>query len=489
MRGDTVELDRHCSRLERAIISVRELLSDFEVTTTTTSVGLEAFPESAEANSRLVDIQKDLSHAAEATHALGQHATWHRNDIRLVGSIMSAEAKPGVALETAYRDFTNLVSDYLEESRIDNFPAEADAYAELNVIQSKLSRIRFAPRLARKNIVAVAGGFSSGKSSFINSLIGTEHGLLPTRITPTTAIPTYVHHIPSTPLEISLFNASGGKHLIDSKTLHSITHDFEREYGIELKQIVDRVVVSTPNLEGWSRIAFVDTPGYTNPESGKTKRRDKDVTLSEILSAHYLVWIVDCENGTLKEEDVTYIKRFASNCVDARRREERNPIYVVVNKADKKPPDDRASILAEVASTADKNGIACAGVGLYSAHEKTWYDVTGGRFDAFLDGINETELHLSIKNDVQAVLDRYIDFHKSEAARFAKHIGLLKRLDLLVDDELQRQRRLGKDLQNAWEAAEQEAERTKGHINAYRSLRQRFSDCIDHFNRALEVPI
>lgn len=52
---------------------------------------------------------------------------------------------------------------------------------------------------------------------------------------------------------------------IDAGTFQLLTHDFETDYHIALKQIVKRVVTSTPSLGAWTKVAFVDTPGYTNP--------------------------------------------------------------------------------------------------------------------------------------------------------------------------------------------------------------------------------
>ena len=405
-------------------------------------------------------------------------------DIRLVGSIMSAQVQLNVEVEAAFGEFKALVADYLRESRDDNFPAEADAYADLNVIQSRLSRVRLAPRISRKNVVAVAGGFSSGKSSFINSLIGTEPGVLPTQITPTTSIPTYVHHVPGESLEISLFNEEGGRSPIDVDVLGAITHEFERDYGIPLGKIVSRLVISTPHLARLARIVFVDTPGYTNSGGEKTAGRDEEVALTEILSAHFLVWVVDCERGALPEGDLDYIKDFQ------RSRGSKNTggpsVYIVLNKADKKPSDQLERILAEVADTADKHELQCAGVGLYSAHEKHWYGHRGAPFQAFLDEINEIKPSLTLKDDVSSVLDRYVEYHQTQESHFVQQIGFLKRLGFLVDDQRMQGRRIGKDLERAWKSAEQEADRHREHAAAYLSLRGRFDDCLDRFTKALE---
>ena len=45
-------------------------------------------------------------------------------------------------------------------------------------------------RLIGKNVVALGGGFSSGKSSFLNALMGKR--VLPADIDPSTSVPTYI---------------------------------------------------------------------------------------------------------------------------------------------------------------------------------------------------------------------------------------------------------------------------------------------------------
>ena len=45
-------------------------------------------------------------------------------------------------------------------------------------------------KLIGKNIIALGGGFSSGKSSFLNALMGKS--ILPEDINPSTSVPTYI---------------------------------------------------------------------------------------------------------------------------------------------------------------------------------------------------------------------------------------------------------------------------------------------------------
>ncbi|MCY4559823.1 MAG: dynamin family protein [Chloroflexi bacterium] len=405
-------------------------------------------------------------------------------DIRLIGAIMSAKAQPDAEVEAAFTQFKALLGEYLKESRHDNFPAEADAYANLNIVKSKMSRMRLAPEILNKNVVAVAGSFSSGKSSFINSLTGMDTGMLPTGITPTTSISTYVQHAPGGSLEISVFNGEGGRVLIDADRLGAMSHDFEREYGIALRKVVRRLVVSTPHLKSWERIVFVDTPGYTNPESDEAAESDEQVALSEIVSAQFLLWIIDCERGALSDTDLNHIKDFL-NTKD-RKNVEYPLVYIVINKADKKPADQFRRILNTVTDTAANSGIQCAGVSLYSAREGQWYGHWGRTFPDFISKVNKIEPSLTIRDNISAVLDQYVDYHQEQASYFSNRVGLLKRLAFLMDEQLSREGQIGKDVEQAWISAERQADVHKEHATVYLSLCRRFGDCVDGFIDALE---
>ena len=206
------------------------------------------------------------------------------------------------SVHSHFNEFEKLLkNDYLEFARNDTYPAEAAAYDTLNIILSNMDQMRLAPHLVYRNICTVAGSFSSGKSSFLNSLIGEE--VLPTDVTRTTSIPTFVTHVEEKELAINAFNYEGGKQPIDTSIFKRMTHEFEKNYKIELRKIVKRVVISTPNLERWKQVAFIDTPGYTN-------EKDYQVALKEVLDNPFLIWVVDCERGTLPQEDVDLIRKF-----------------------------------------------------------------------------------------------------------------------------------------------------------------------------------
>ncbi|GAA8982193.1 hypothetical protein EKB5_15150 [Helicobacter pylori] len=84
-----------------------------------------------------------------------------------------------------------LDNNFLEfASGVDSLKEKEIALLTLQEIKKELQLVASYPSLFQKNMVAVGGGFSAGKSSFLNHLLGLNLKL-PEYNDPTTAIPTY----------------------------------------------------------------------------------------------------------------------------------------------------------------------------------------------------------------------------------------------------------------------------------------------------------
>ena len=362
---------------------------------------------------------------SQATETVLKQVERHREVrevIKLVGDIMSARYDKDSECDRAFHDFERLLKkDYLKFAKADDYPEEAEAQDKLKYIYSKMMEMRLAPQLVSKNICAVAGGFSSGKSSFLNVLI--DEDLLPTDITVTTAIPTYIFSDANRhDVNIEAFNRSGGKKTIKTQMLDKMTHEFEKKYSLPLKQIVERVVIYTPYLKDWEKVAFIDTPGYDSAED--IESQDEKIARQEVLNSKALIWLVDCEKGTIPETDIDFILDYQKKQTQANERS----VYIVLNKADKKP--DRFEILKKVKETTDKRGINCFGIGLYSVHKEQWYHDDGESFKKFLAMVNRKRPGISLDKGVKSVFDDYIEYHTQKAKQFEQSIGLMKRVDL-----------------------------------------------------------
>ena len=358
--------------------------------------------------------------------------------VELLGRLTSArQTTLSADSDRHHRDFeTLLANEYRDFASRENYPEEADAFADLQRLFARMGELRMAPRLASRNICAVAGGFSSGKSSFLNALIGED--ILPTKITPTTSIPTYIFHVDGTS-RVEAFNHYGGAVPIDGNTFKEMTHDFKKRHNVELKRLVHRVSIYTQALSSWRNLALIDTPGYSNPEDGGTtgpdgaEQRDEDIALANVLKSQFLIWVVDCEKGTLPEQDIQFIRKF----VEGGAGDAGGKLYLVLNKGDKKGEEDRRDILQVAAETAIANEIPFAGIGVYSSHKNEWYAHDGLSFDDFLRAVDQAQSSATtgLEAAVAEVFQRYIDYHEQEESQLGAAVGLLNRVSELTSRE------------------------------------------------------
>ncbi len=105
-------------------------------------------------------------------------------------------------------------------------------------------------------MVAVGGGFSAGKSSFLNNVLGLK---LPIGLDKTTAIPTYCFKDKREAL--MGFSQNGG--VVELPYL-TFDHKFLDSLGFNLKEIMPSMLLSAPSVP-FEFLCFIDTPGYDAP--------------------------------------------------------------------------------------------------------------------------------------------------------------------------------------------------------------------------------
>lgn len=207
-------------------------------------------------------------------------------------------------------------------------------------------------KLIGKNIIALGGGFSSGKSSFLNALMGKM--VLPADIDPSTSVPTYIvsgekHNV----MGINVFDT---KVQMKPRDIKKIAHGFGEVEddddekvtdAVTLGHVLENIFFSTP-LHKYNRIAFLDTPGYSKPDSEKySAKTDEQIARGQLNSSNYILWFVQADAGTITEEDIKFIKTLREDI----------PKLIIVNKADKKNVSDLKDIIAKIKSTLDMKGI------------------------------------------------------------------------------------------------------------------------------------
>lgn len=189
--------------------------------------------------------------------------------------------------------------------------------------------------------VVVAGGFSSGKSSFLNIITGSAN-LLPTGVEPTSVVKTYLYCSSSCKsIAVRGVNHKNTVVDLDKNVLQALQHSNK---NVALASVLDKLFVEIPANAILSGIAFVDTPGYNNSDranasNGKT---DKETAEEAMKEGEVLLWIVDSEKGTITSADIEMIKKFSGKKV------------FIFNKADKKGKSACESIVKQATITLSK---------------------------------------------------------------------------------------------------------------------------------------
>ncbi len=213
-----------------------------------------------------------------------------------------------------------LDSEFLEfASGVDSLKEKEIALLELQEIKKELQLVASYPSLFQKNMVAVGGGFSAGKSSFLNHLLGLNLKLS-ANSTPTTAIPTYCL---KGEREVLMGHSQNGG-VVELPYL-TFDHKFLDSLGFNLKEIMPSMLLSAPSVL-FEFLCFIDTPDY-NPSNQGYTGGDRQASKEYLNHAKHILWFISCERGGIEKSDLDYLQELY---------EEGKQVFIVLNKADLK---------------------------------------------------------------------------------------------------------------------------------------------------------
>ena len=178
--------------------------------------------------------------------------------------------------------------------------------------------------------VPVVGDFNSGKSTFINGLLGRD--LCPVGEEPTTSSVTHFIHGDKELIEQQLPDGKLDpikKPKYDSLVGHDKMGDQE--------PYVFHVSVNAPILE---HIRLVDTPGFNAPPPNS---HDTRVTEDAITGADALFVLMDARKGNLTKSLLEQLDRIQQSTED----EPCPPMFLLLNMAEELPPTDRTEVKSE----------------------------------------------------------------------------------------------------------------------------------------------
>ena len=321
---------------------------------------------------------------------------------KLVSDLLTA--KPNEHVE--FKQFEALLNGEFREfaDAESSLAEEATAVERLERLAERLKELVAFPHLSAKRAIAIGGGFSSGKSAFVNSFIEGYDRLLPERIEPATAIPSFV--MASSEMAIKGFSSSGDTVDIDRALYSQLSHNFIDTFSFNLKQIMPSITVEVP-LRGnlfansgnpFANICLIDTPGY-NP-GGRSD--DRTTAAAFLKDRDALIWMIGLDaTGTVPDEDLDFLEDLELGSL---------PLYVVLNKADTKPRGELEAILDEVKNALADADIEPCGISVYSSRrgEEFFYDEKS--LEKFFREQNQPQgASAELKQEIEDVFEMYVN--------------------------------------------------------------------------------
>ncbi|MFP6031239.1 acyl carrier protein [Helicobacter pylori] len=317
-----------------------------------------------------------------------------------------------------------LDNEFLEfSSGVDSLKEKEIALLMLQEIKKELQLVASYPSLFQKSMVAVGGGFSAGKSSFLNQLLGLKLKL-PEDMNPTTAIPTYC--LKGKKEVLMGFSQNGG--MVELPHL-AFDHQFLKSLGFNLKEIMPFMLLSAPSVP-FEFLCFIDTPGYNPGNQGYTGG-DEQASKESLKHAKHILWLVSCERGGIESDDLEFLQELY---------EEGKQVFIVLSRADSRAKSQLEEIAIKIKETLEDRGIEFLGIGAYSATRYQEYKEFSEKSPIF-DSIEKFLIKLNKKSEKQNEILGYLyEVHsmyekaiKQDANRFKRYQKALHsvKLDLM----------------------------------------------------------
>ncbi len=318
-----------------------------------------------------------------------------------------------------------LDNEFLEfASGVDSLKKKEIALLALQEIQKELQLVASFPSLFQKTMVAVGGGFSAGKSTFLNNLLNLKLKL-PEDISPTTAIPTYCLKGKK---EVLMGRSQNGG-MVELPHL-DFDHAFLKAFGFNLKEIMPFMLLSVPSMP-FEFLCFIDTPGF-NPANQGYMGGDKEASKEYLRHAQYILWLINCECGEIQRDDLDYLQDLYDK--------EKKQVFIVLSRADRRTKSQLEEIANKIKETLEDHGIEFKGICTHSSTRYQEYKEFSEKsrvfnsLEKFLTKLNKrSEKQKEILEYLYDVLweyERDIERDASKFKRYQKTLHSIK-LDLM----------------------------------------------------------
>ncbi|WQZ66976.1 acyl carrier protein [Helicobacter pylori] len=374
-----------------------------------------------------------------------------------------------------------LDDEFLEfASGVDSLKEKEIALLMLQEIQKELQLVASYPSLFQKTIVAVGGGFSAGKSTFLNNLLGLKLKL-PEDMNPTTAIPTYC--LKGKKEVLMGFSQNGG--MVELPYL-AFNHQFLKSLGFNLKEIMPFMLLSAPSVP-FEFLCFIDTPGFNSGNQGYTGG-DKEASKESLKHAKHILWLISCERGGIESDDLEFLQELY---------EEGKQVFIVLSRADRRTKSQLEEVAKKIRETLKDNGIEFLGICAYSATRYQEYKEFSEKshvfnsLEKFLMKLNQrSEKQNEILESLYEVHSMYEKAIEQDASRFKRYQSELHsvRLDLMQkgfddfnDDTFNKIHSLNNEFAEQEKAKREGLERLNEVINLFKDSIDKVFDRVSAF--------
>ncbi|QDY60449.1 ATPase [Helicobacter pylori] len=304
-----------------------------------------------------------------------------------------------------------LDNEFLEfASGVDSLKEKEIALLTLQEIQKELQLVASYPSLFQKTIVAVGGGFSAGKSTFLNNLLGLKLKL-PEHTDPTTAIPTYC--LKGKKEVLMGFSQNGG--MVELPHL-AFDHQFLESLGFNLKEIMPFMLLSAPSAP-FEFLCFIDTPGYNPGNQGYTGG-DKEASKESLKHAKHILWLISCERGGIESDDLEFLQDLY---------EEGKQVFIVLSRTDRRTKSQLEEVAKQIRETLKDNGIEFLGIGAYSSTRYQEYKEFSEKSKVF-NSLEKFLMKLNQRSEKQnEILESLYEVHRMYEKAIQKDADQFKR--------------------------------------------------------------
>ncbi|MDR2940461.1 MAG: dynamin family protein [Clostridiales bacterium] len=291
-----------------------------------------------------------------------------------------------------FKDIYSLIS----QKTPPNFPAHH--YNLKESLKSFTDKLIY-KQLAKRRTVSLGGSFSSGKSSFVNSILNIN--MLPEGISPTTAVPTYILKAGDT--NIFVVNNYQNDYKINFTELKNISYSYSPEAEhIKISHLIKNIIIETQKFP-FDNLVFLDTPGYTKSEVYDSGESDEARAMFYYNSSDYIFWFVPSDVGTITEGDLEVLQKIKKGI----------PKLIIINKADKLTPEDLQKVTGQIKASLEARAISYTDIFTFSKRMPSSFDKQ--KILDFLDTIDTPK-------EPHSILDGFNDFFDTVLAHYSKLI-------------------------------------------------------------------